>query len=269
MLDVWALRQKRIKKALDAALVEARNLQRAACLRALTTDEVDDYRRVGLRNPIAVVPSGVDVPASISGHAFWETYPRLSGKRIVLAMGRIHEKKGFDLLLQAFARIANRSDDLEVVIAGPDDGNLSYLKSLVDTLGLAHSVTFAGMLTGDRKWSAFRAASIFVLPSYSEGFSVAVLEALATGLPVVITHQCHFPEVARWDCGWTVQPEVREIEHALRDFLALPPEDAVRVGERGRNLVENRFRWPVVGKQMSDVYDWLQGGSRPATVDIV
>lgn len=269
MLDQWALKQKRVKKAFYAALIEARNLQRASCLRALTAHEVDDYRRVGLTNPIAIVPNGIDLPPGVSGNLFWETYPHLAGRRIVLFMGRIHKKKGLDLLLQAWARIPQKSDDVHVVIAGPDfDGSLSTLQQSVEKLGLQKSVTFAGMLRGAHKWSALRAASVFVLPSHSEGFSVAILEGLSMGVPVIVTEQCHIPEIADYRCGWIIQPDSRQVEQALTEFLQLPPEEAVRMGERGRTLVENRFRWPVVGKQMADVYNWLSGGPKPTSVEI-
>lgn len=269
MLDLWALRQKRVKKALYAALIEARNLQRAACLRALTMDEVHDYRRVGLTNPVAVVPTGVDVPPGTTGDLFWETYPNLAGRRIVLFLGRIHQKKGLELLLEAWSRIPQPTDDVHVVVAGPDDGNLEILKQMVQNLGIEKSVTFAGMLNGEQKWSALRAASVFVLPSYSEGFSVAVLEALAMGLPVIITDQCHFPEVKDHHCGWVIEPEVEQVEQALTEFLRMAPEEAVRMGQFGKELIEKRFRWSVVGKQMADVYAWLLGGPKPATVEIL
>jgi len=269
MLDLWALRQKRVKKALYAALIEARNLQRAACLRALTIDEVQDYRRVGLTNPVAVVPTGVEAPPGTTGDLFWESYPHLAGRRIVLFLGRIHKKKGLELLLEAWRCLPQASDDTHVVIAGPDDGHLGALKEMVETLGLQQSVTFAGMLNGEQKWSALRAASVFVLPSFSEGFSVAVLEALAMGLPVIVTDQCHFPEIAQHNCGWTIEADAGQVEQSLREFLQLPPEEAVRMGERGRNLIEQRFCWPVVGKQMADVYAWLLGGPKPTTVEIL
>ena len=268
MLDLWALRQKRVKKALYAALIEARNLQRASCLRALTLDEVQDYRRVGLNGPVAVVPTGVEVTPGISGDLFWETYPHLAGRRIILFLGRIHQKKGLDLLLEAWSRIPKSSDDVHIVIAGPDDGSLAQLKEMVEKLGLQQSVTFAGMLHGEAKWSALRAASVFVLPSHSEGFSVAVLEALAMGLPVIITDKCHFPELEQAKCGWTIAPEIGQVEQALRDFLQLPPEEAVRMGQCGKDLVEKHFTWSVVGRQMAEVYAWLLGGPKPANVEI-
>jgi glycosyltransferase involved in cell wall biosynthesis len=269
MLEPWALRQKRLKKALYAALVETRVLHGAACLRALTPDEVGDYRRLGLANPIAIVPSGVDVPLSASANPFFDIHPQLRGKRIVLFLGRLHPKKGLHLLLQAWER-ATRPDDVHLVIAGPDSENtLALLQREIDEFKLQGSVTFAGMLETDLKWSALAAASLFVLPSYSEGFSIAVLEALGMEVPVLVTTGCHIPEVATQDCGWVVDPELAPLRNRLEEFFNLSPKEAARMGQRGKELIERRFNWSVVGKQMADVYEWLQGGIKPSEVEIV
>jgi glycosyltransferase involved in cell wall biosynthesis len=270
MLEEWALRHKRLKKALYATLVETRNLQRAACLRALSIDEVNDYRRLGLTAPIALVPGGVDVDRTYSPELFWARYPHLRQKRVVLFLGRLHVKKGLNLLLESWAVVSKEARDLHLVIAGPDsEGTLASLERMVDELKLRSSVTFAGMLTGEHKWSALAAGSLFVLPSYSEGFSIAVLEALAARLPVLVTVPCHIPEVATHDCGWVIDPALQPLEHALQEFLSLSPSDATQMGTRGRELVRRRFAWSVVGSQMAQVYDWLQGGSKPSTVEIV
>ncbi|MBV9769705.1 MAG: glycosyltransferase [Bryobacterales bacterium] len=270
MLEQWALRQKRLKKALYAALIEIRKMQRAACLRALSVDEVNDYRRLGLTNPIAIIPNGIDPQPSATPDIFRAAYPQLAGKRIVLFLGRLHQKKGLELLLKAWVRSMSRAEDMHLVIAGPDSGNMrAALETLTDELELRSSVTFAGMLTGEEKWSAFAAASLFVLPSHSEGFSIAILEAMATGVPVMITTQCHIPEVAIHDCGWVIQPCVGALEDALSDFLALTHEETDRIGKRARHLVSTRFHSSVVGNQMAQLYDWLQGGNKPAEVEIV
>jgi len=269
MLEPWALRHKRLKKALYAALVETRVMQRAACLRALTVDEVDDYRSLGLTTPVAIVPSGVEVPSAASADLFRAKYPKLAGKRIVLFLGRIHHKKGLHILLQAWARIKRHVGDMHLVIAGPDSENtLAALERMTDELKLRSSVTFAGMLTGDAKWSAFAAANLLVLPSYSEGFSIAVLEALGMGVPVLVSAQCHIREVAVHDCGWVIQPKLGELEAALEEFRDLSSNRAAQMGERGKALARQRFDWSVVGKQMAQVYDWLRGGPKPSAVEI-
>jgi glycosyltransferase involved in cell wall biosynthesis len=259
-----------LKKALYAALVEIRRMQRAACLRALSLDEVDDYRRLGLTNPIAIIPNGTDAQPGATPGLFLDAYPQLTGKRTILFLGRLHQKKGLQLLLQAWARVSSKADDVQLVIAGPDSENMrASLEKVTDELKLRSSVTFTGMLTGEQKWSAFAAASLFVLPSYSEGFSIAILEALAMGLPVIVTTPCHIPEVAIHDCGWVIQPAVGPLEQALADFFSLSREEADLIGKRGRDLVRTRFHSSVVANEMAQVYDWLQGGSKPTTVEIV
>jgi glycosyltransferase involved in cell wall biosynthesis len=270
MLEDWAIRFKRIKKALYAALVEIRRMQRAACLRALSLDEVDDYRRLGLTNPIAIIPNGTDIYPGATPGPFRDMHPELNGKRIVLFLGRLHQKKGLPLLLQAWESISRKADDVHLVIAGPDpEGMWPALEKLIEDRQLQASVTYVGMLAGEQKWSALAAASLFVLPSYSEGFSIAVLEALAMGVPVVVTTQCHIPEVAIQDCGWVIQPAVGPLEQAMDDFLSFSQEEAELIGKRGRDLVRTRFHTSVVGNQMAQLYDWLQGGDKPSSVEIV
>jgi len=269
MLEQWALQNKRLKKAVYATLVETNNLRRATCLRALTRAEVGDYRRIGLTNPVAVVPSGVAIPEDVSASLFLDAYPQLAGKRVMLYLGRLHAKKGLTMLVRAWASSSSSFDDAHLVIAGPDfDGTRAALESLVDELGIRHQVTFTGMLGGPMKWSALAMASIFALPSFSEGFSVAVLEALGMGLPVIVTWGCNIPEVVENRCGWVVEPEQRAIEIAIEESLRLPALDRRMMGERGMALVASRFTWPVVGKQMAEVYRWVLGGPEPASVQI-
>ena len=269
MLEQWAIRSKRLKKALYAALVEVRGMRRAACLRALSLDEVSDYRRLGLTNPIAIIPNGTYAPPDTTPRLFRDAFPALAGKRIVLFLGRLHPKKGLPLLLQAWARVSRKTDDVHLVIAGPDPENMwPTLEKLTDSLAQS-SVTFVGMLSGELKWSALAAASLFVLPSYSEGFSIAVLEALAMGVPTIVSKQCHIPEVAIHDCGWVIEPAVPPLEQALADFLTFSQDEANLIGKRGRDLVRTRFHASVVGSQMAQLYEWLQGGNRPGAVEIV
>jgi glycosyltransferase involved in cell wall biosynthesis len=269
MLERWALQHKRLKKAFYAALIEIRAVKSATCLRALSVDEVDDYRRLGLTNPIAIVPGTIDVLPCAGPDLFRSEHPQLDGKRIVLFLGRINPKKGLHLLLTAWAGMA-KPQDLHLVIAGPDsEDTRASLERMIDEFELRRSVTFTGMLAGERKASALASAGLFVLPSYSEGFSVAVLEALATGIPVVVTTSCHIPEVAIHHCGWVVKPDAGALQETLREFLSLSGAEAREMGRNGRELVQRRFHSSVVGKQMAQVYNWLQGGDKPKTVEIV
>jgi len=269
MLESWALRNKRWKKSLYMALVERANLAGATCLHALTQAEAEDYRRLGLRNPIAVIPNGVEIPAHVSSRKFLDQFPELQGKRLILFLGRIHFKKGLDILCQAWSRLSAKWPDAQLVIAGPDfEGTQAQIEQLAATLNISGRMTFTGMLAGELKWSALAASEVFVLPSYSEGLSVSVLEAMGSGLPVIVTENCNLPEVRRHGCGWVIKPDADELETALREVLRSSPAELGEMGLRGKQLVASRYSWEVVGRQMSSLYRWVENDCLPADVEI-
>jgi len=270
MLESWALANKRLKKQLYAALFERGNVCGAACLHALTSAEAQDYRRFGCRTPIAVIPNGVAVPATVDAEPFHSQFPTLKGKRIVLFLGRIHFKKGLDLLIQAWSDLSPTHPDAHLVLAGPDfEGTRAVMEKLVAEKCLTGSVTFTGMLRHDLKWSALAAAECFVLPSYSEGLSVSALEAMGVGLPVIVTEQCNLPAVKDLHAGWQIQSEVGQLTSAIRELLSNAPGTNARIGSRGRNLVLTRYNWSTVSEQMAELYRWVQGGPLPSNVDLV
>lgn len=270
MLESWALNNKRIKKAIYSAITEKRNVRGAACLHALTAAEAEDYRRFGARLPIAMIPNGVSVPGTIDPEPFLGKFPSLRSKRIVLFLGRIHFKKGLDVLVRAWATIAKRWPEAHLVIAGPDfEETRAGIETLVSEHHLEGSVLFTGMLHEEMKWSALAAAQCFVLPSYSEGLSVSTLEAMGTGLPVIVTEQCNLPDVARLEAGWVIQPNADQLASSLREFLRNPQTTNVRIGARGRLLVQERYAWSTVAREMSEVYQWvLGGGPLPQSVEL-
>ena len=213
MLENWALRQKRLKKKFYSSIIERANLNGASCLRALTQSEALDYRRFGLKQPVVVIPNGVVPPTSANHCHFLEKFPELQSRQVVLFLGRIHHKKGLDPLLKAWSRVSRDFPNAVLVLAGPDFENTQKsLEILADELGIRQTVVFTGMLGEEMKWGALAAADFFILPSYSEGFSVAILEALALSLPVIISPQCNFPDVAEANCGVIANPDVAAIE---------------------------------------------------------
>ena len=268
MLDSWALQQKKWKKTVYCRLFERRNLALAACLRAMTVNEAEQYRRFGLSNPIAIIPNGVAIPADVTSSLFLERYPALRGKTIVLFLGRIHPKKGLLPLCLAWCAAQRQFADAHLVIAGPDsEDTVTALHRIIEEQGIQQSVTFAGLLTGPVKWSAYAAATIFTLPSYSEGFSVSVLEALGSGVPVLITEACYFPEVKTVNAGWTMA-KVAEIQGTLTTALATPFSSIRQMGANGAALIAEKYCWPRIASQFADLYDWLLGGSTPTSCPI-
>jgi glycosyltransferase involved in cell wall biosynthesis len=264
MLDQWALANKNLKKLIYSWLFENRNLRGATCLHALTQSEAADYKRSGLRRPIAVIPNGIDAPPRVGQEKFMQTFPHLRGKRLILFLGRIHYKKGLNLLCRAWHKVSARWPYSHLILAGPDFENTrAQIERLIADLGAGASVTFTGMLAGDLKWSALAAADVFVLPSYSEGLSVSVLEAMGAGKPVIVSSQCNVPEVATEKCGWEIQPAESELEAALDEFRSTPAATLAAMGANGRRVVDERYNWQIIGRQMAEIYEWAAGGPRP------
>ncbi len=270
MLDPWALANKRWKKLAYSALFEWKNVRGAACLHALTKAEASDYRRFGCKGPIAVIPNGVEADKNADPTYFLDTYPQAQGRKVVLFLGRIHFKKGVDLLVKAWSEIADQHPAALLVLAGPDsEETLSKIQETVGRANLQDRVLFTGMLDAPMKWSALAAATCFVLPSYSEGLSVAVLEALSMGVPVILSAECHLPQVAEHGAGWLVQTTTESVAQALEIALASSAEERGQIGQRARDLAEREFSWSSVASRMAEVYRWINGGSVPAKVEIL
>jgi poly(glycerol-phosphate) alpha-glucosyltransferase len=258
MLDPWAMRQHAWKKELAGLLFERRHLGAAACLHALTPAEALAIRSFGLRNPVAVVPNGVELPPL--------RLARPDGPRTLLFLGRLDPKKGLETLLQAWAEAAADAgrEGWRLVIAGW--GTPAYerrLHALADELGLGTSVVFAGAVQGSARDACFGGADAFVLPSLSEGLPMAVLEAWSYGLPVLMSQQCNLPEGFAAGAALPVEPVPGPLAVALREMMARPAAELAEMGAAGRRLVEARFTWPRIAAEMRAVYAWTAGGGSP------
>ncbi len=270
MLEPWALNHSGWKKRLAGLLFENKNLRRADCLHALCRGEADHFRRYGLKNPIAIIPNGVDLD-EYSGPptgVIEQTFPDTKGRRRVLFLSRLHQKKGLSNLLAAWRSIGPDFKGWQLLIAG--SGELSYeqeLKGLAEGLIRDKSALFLGPRFGRDKAQIFAAADVFVLPSFSEGFSMAILEAAASGLPVLLTRECNFPELAQANGAVEISTDIRVIETGLRQILGLSDEQRKAMGQRGRELVARSYTWSAVAEQMHRVYLWLVGAApAPETV---
>jgi glycosyltransferase involved in cell wall biosynthesis len=266
MAEPWALRHKKWKKALYLALVESKNLRRAACLHALSRPEIGHLRDIAPWTPICFVPNGVDLDSlsNMPARSVLENdHPELKDKFVLLFFGRVHVKKGLDLLAEALGRLAADFPELHVLVAGKDDGAWSPFADRVAALQLSGRVTYIGHVAGERARAVWAAADAFILPSYSEGFSMAILEALACSLPCVITTACHFPELGEAEGAIVVSPEQDAVAQGLRDLLNRSPAERRQLGMNGRQLVELNYTWDQQAHKLALVYQWLSGGGSP------
>ncbi len=272
MAEPWALRHKAFKKRVYTALVEGKNLRRAACLHALSRPEIEHLRALAPRTPIGLIPNGVDLAPfdHLPDRAEFEAeHPEVVGKFVLLFYSRLHAKKGLDLLVKALGALAKSHPTLHLALAGNDDGALTPFRAAVESLGLADRVTYVGHVSGEKSRRTWAAADAFVLPSYSEGFSMAILEALAARLPVVVTTACHFPELAKAGGGIVVEPTESGVTEGLRDLLERSVDQRRSLAERGRSLVEEHYTWDRQAERLSAVYRWVAGGgTAPEAVEM-
>ena len=258
-LDPVALGQKAARKWLYMRLVQGPMLRSASAVHALTDVEARHARALNLAVAPAVIPNGVDpgLPDAVRRvdvSAFIRRHPTLAGKRIILFLGRLTANKGVDLLARSFALVRRRIEDAALLIVGPNKGDTQpRVERLLEEAGLLGYATFTGALAGKDKLASLACADVLVLPSGAEGFSNAVLEAMSTGIPVVISEQCNFPEVAESRAGRVVRNDVTDVANAICDYLG---DDGRRrtAGENGRRLVEERYAWPKVAAAFADLY---------------
>lgn len=258
-ISPWAWRRSRLRKLPVWLAAQRRAMRRADCFHATSQDEADAVRRLGLTQPVAVIPNGIDLPP------LGEPTPQ--ERRRLLFLSRIHPKKGLPTLLRAWAQVAPRFPDWELQVVGRDQlGHRAELERVRAELGVAR-VRFEGPVYGEAKARAFQEAELFVLPTHNENFGVVVAEALAHGVPAITTHGAPWSGLADEGCGWWIPHGVEPLARCLAEALACDRDALRSMGLRGRGWVERAFSWERVGAMTSETYAWLLGGgARPAWV---
>ena len=205
-----------------------------------------------------VISYGTSAPQGdpdMQREAFLSRWPSLRDRRLLLFLSRIHVKKGCDLLIDAFADAAASDPSLHLVMAGPDQAGLQApLQAQARRLGIEGRITWTGMLSGDLKWGAFRAADAFVLPSHQENFGIAVVEALACGLPVLISDQVNIWREIQADGAGLVAPDTQDgARDLLRRWLALPEHERHAMRRRAVRCFAERFEITQAAQSLIDV----------------
>ncbi len=254
----------RFIKRLMWMCMQRRALGAATCFHATAGSEAAEIRALGFRQPIAMIPLGVDVPPAAVAHG--------ERRREVLFLGQLRAKKGVDVLLRAWSRVQGQFPQWHLRIVGPDETPYAaQMKALAGSLALER-VTFAGALAGDARADAYGRASMFVLPTLNENFAVAVAEALAHATPVIVSKGAPWSGVERHGCGWWIDFGDDALAAALAHAMSCPAGTLAEMGDRGRRWVQAAFSWDEVGAQMEELYRWLLAGAaaaeRPACVQV-
>jgi glycosyltransferase involved in cell wall biosynthesis len=263
MLDPWFKRTyplKHMKKWLYWPWAECRVLRDASAV-LFTCEEERLLARQSFwlyRAREAVVSFGTKRPPQ-NGAAlrtlFLNAYPELQGKRVLLFLSRIQVKKGCDLLIEAFAKVAAQDPALHLLMAGPDQtGWMAELQAEALALGIAHRITWPGMLQGDMKWGAFYASEAFVLSSHQENFGIVVAEALGCGLPVLISDKVNiWREIETDGAGVVNTDSVAGTLSTLQHWIGMSPAEKQLMGERAKASFNMRFTVDAMASSLLEV----------------
>ncbi|MBX3064331.1 MAG: glycosyltransferase [Anaerolineae bacterium] len=235
-------------------------MRRINAVTALTEAEAEDVRNLWqelhLHVPsITVIPNGVRLDMPTTGD-LRARYSIPADAVVVLFLGRLHERKGIQLLIPAFAQATNGSN-ARLLIAGPDEGMLTELQRIASEQEIADRVIFAGILTGADRDAALRTADIFALPAIGEGLSMASLEAMAAGIPMLLTPGCNLPEVESRGAGLLVEREIGALAAGLARLLNLPEAARRKLGEHAQAWMRESFGWHSIAERTLECYRQL------------
>lgn len=257
MLEPWALQYKSAKKQLYYRWIEKIALSQASAIQTLAPSESENIQKLGFTHSY-VIPNGIhhyELANLAAPKLFYQAFPETQNKHLILFLGRIDPKKGLDLLAPAFGKIHQQFPDTHLVIAGPDHiGFLPTVQHYFEQANCREAVTFTGMLTGKLKSSALAAANIYIAPSYSEGFSMSILEGMAAGLPCIITKGCNFPEAEQAGVAKVVDMDSSAIALAMQECLS-ELEKAQEMGDRAREFILNHYTWDQVAAKLLKLYN--------------
>jgi glycosyltransferase involved in cell wall biosynthesis len=249
----YLIKKKFWKKEIYYNFVTKKDLNCASAIHYTTEDERQAcHAYLKLRSRSVVIPNGIDL-AGFSNFAakgkLRERFPILKGKKIILFLSRINWKKGLDILVKAYSVLAKEKNDLHLLIVGEgDSGYTRKVKKWIKNCRLQQRVTFTGMLIGEDKLEAYAVSDIFVLPSYSENFGMSVVEAMACGLPVIITNQVGIHrEVSSAEAGIVVQPDAAQLAKAMENLLD-NTNSARIMGDNARLLVKEKCTQILSGR---------------------
>jgi len=207
-----------------------------------------------------VVPYGTfgpDCDTAVAAEEFLTRWPALRGKRMAITMGRIHPKKGTDVLIKAFAATLARDPAWHLVIAGPDrTGWQKDLEALAARQGVTSRITWTGMLKGTLKWGALKASEVFILPSHQENFGIVVAEAMACGLPVILSNKVNiWREVMNYAAGFVCEDTVEAIEACMTRWQCFSPEEIETLGKRSKQCFGEVFNYEVTARKALEIVD--------------
>jgi glycosyltransferase involved in cell wall biosynthesis len=256
-LTPWALAQSKLKKQVYSYLIEKRNLNQAAVIYCTSVGEMEDAIAFGVKPPKVVLPLGVNPPRLIADAKSQLQYRYNVSEEvpIILFLSRLHYKKRPELLIQTLGELKKQKQNFHLLIAG--SGQDTYVQSLhkmVASLNITNQTSFVGFVSGYEKDLLLQGSDLFVLPTYSENFGIALAEAMVSGLPIITTPGVQIaPEIDEAEAGIIVEGEIASLKSAIADLLK-NPQLREQMGKNGRLFALQRYSWQTVAKQLVSTY---------------
>ena len=253
MLEPWIItRHYWTRKWLALKLYQKAAIQNANAIISTSESEKNNLLKLRYNSKIEIIPNGIDIE-EISLKTSWKK------QKTILFLSRIHVKKGIHFLIQAIAALKNELQGYEIKIVGEGDANYIYeLKQLASKLEVTNMIHFIEGVYGKEKWKLFKQADLFILPTYSENFGIAIAEALACGTPVITTQGTPWKELESYQCGWWIPIGTTAIIEALKHFLQCTESDLEKMGRSGRKLIEEKYSSKNMAINMIEVYRKMQ-----------
>lgn len=233
-----------------------KDINQAACLHATCHAEAEVIRRFGYNGRIEIVPNPIIMPNGID-HIISLSKSK-KGRRKIGFLGRIHPRKGIDILIKSLASSRSCKDFVLQIIGDGDEKYIAELTHLAKNLGLTNNVHFAGFVDGEAKYRHLSEITALFVPSDFENFGMIVPEALMMETPVVASKGTPWQELETEKCGWWIERDVDAFAQAINHIAALPEEELSAMGVRGRSLVERKYEATAVARQMAKLYQSIK-----------
>ena len=259
----WSLNQGSFQKKIAWILFQKKILNKSSCIHVTNVSELEAVRNLGISSPIALVPNGINLDEFKTMNSKNVSKVNLGleeNKNYILFLSRIHPKKGLEYLVRSWIKISKKYLNWDLLIVGPVYEE-KYYKDLQNELSknnLSKRVHFTGMLREKKRIDCYSASSLFVLPSHTENFGIAIAEAMAAKLPVITSRGTPWQEIEEYDAGWWVDLDWENIDKALAEALFCDGNILKKKGLNGFNLIQ-KYDWKFQAQKMKKVYEWLLG----------
>ena len=266
MLEPWALNAGKLKKKMALWSYQNKDLAFATCIHATASKEAENIRSLGVENPIAVIPNGIDLsefPIPIKKQE--------NSKNTVLFLSRIHPSKGIELLIKAWEYLpVSLRNEWQIKIAG--NGETEYIASLQQLISikrLGNEIYIVGPQYNMDKLKLYQEADLFVLPSYSENFGIVVAEALACCIPVITTKATPWEELNTYNAGWWIEIGIESLAATMLQAIQMNNNERKQMGQNGRQLIAENYSIELVTRKMVELYDWsLEKAKKPSFIHL-